>query len=213
MARSSIIGVDAESQVGTRRLASCSSSSSSSSFSSGQDPNQGASLLSCTLVRRRNVLLERYASFGGAWWALPTKIVLDQTLFALYLNGAYCALLELMSRSSPRETWRRVKQAAWPSLVSSWRFWPAVHALTFSVVPVHLRVLWVDAVEIVWVAILSMAVTGSSDAVDEDVCVPAHCVVEDTEADQEQVQLLQDQQGEEEEEEDQQQQQLATISS
>ena len=133
-------------------------------------------MLSCVLVRRRNVLLERYASFGGAWWAVPIKIVLDQTIFALYLNGAYCAMLELMSRSSPRQTWRRVKQAAWPSLVSSWRFWPAVHALTFSVVPVHLRVLWVDAIEIVWVAILSMAVTGSSDAVDEDVCVPAQCV-------------------------------------
>ena len=29
------------------------------------------------------------------------------------------------------------------------RFWPGVHLLTFSVVPQHLRVLWVDVVEVV----------------------------------------------------------------
>jgi len=108
-----------------------------------------------------NVVLEKYVSFGGAWWAVPTKIALDQTIFSLYLNGAYCALLELMKGNSLAQAWRKVRAAAWPSLYWSWRFWPAVHAATYSVVPVHLRVLWVDAVEIVWVAILSTAISRS----------------------------------------------------
>ena len=56
-----------------------------------------------------NVLLEKYASFGGAWWALPTKIVLDQTIFALYLNAAYCVCIEAMQRRPLREIGRRVR--------------------------------------------------------------------------------------------------------
>ena len=35
------------------------------------------------------------------------------------------------------------------------------HALTYSVVPLPLRVLWVDVLEIVWVAILSTAVAST----------------------------------------------------
>ena len=35
-------------------------------------------------------------------------------------------------------------------------FWPFVHLITFSdLVPLQLKVLWVDVMEIVWVAILS----------------------------------------------------------
>ena len=34
-----------------------------------------------------------FFSFGGARWALVVKILLDQTVFALYLNSAYCALM------------------------------------------------------------------------------------------------------------------------
>ena len=34
-----------------------------------------------------------------------------------------------------------------------------VHVITYSVVPVHLRVLWIDVVEVAWVAILSACVS------------------------------------------------------
>ena len=59
-----------------------------------------------------------------------------------------------------------MRAAAWPSLYSSWRFWPFVHALTYSIVPLHLRVLWVDVVEVAWVAILA---TCTAKAAREDV--------------------------------------------
>ena len=45
--------------------------------------------------------------------------------------------------------------------MEGWRFWPLAHALTYSVVPLPLRVLWVDVLEIVWVAILSTAVAST----------------------------------------------------
>jgi len=97
------------------------------------------------------------------------KIALDQTVFSLYLNGAYCGLIEVLKRSPPAEIWRRVRVSALPSLYSSWRFWPLVHALTYSVVPVHLRVLWVDLVEVGWVGILSTCVARAEKASAETV--------------------------------------------
>ena len=60
--------------------------------------------------------------------------------------------------------WARMgmaRAAARPCLVAGWKFWPFAHALTYSVVPLHLRVLWVDVLEVAWVAILSKTVARS----------------------------------------------------
>lgn len=56
---------------------------------------------------------------------LLLKILLDQTIFSLYLNGAYAALTETLKGSRPAAIWQRVKASSWPSLRASWRFWPA----------------------------------------------------------------------------------------
>jgi len=89
------------------------------------------------------------------------KIALDQTFFALYINAAFCVLTEALQRRPLRDTLAKVRAAARPCLVAGWRFWPLAHALTYSVVPLPLRVLWVDVLEIAWVAILSTAVASS----------------------------------------------------
>ena len=99
-------------------------------------------------------------------WALPMatlpsllgKIALDQTCFSLYINAAFCLFNEAMQRNPIRAAIAKARAAAWPCLKAGWRFWPLAHALTYSVVPLHLRVLWVDALEVAWVAILSTCV-------------------------------------------------------
>lgn len=93
---------------------------------------------------------------------LPTKIALDQTIFSLYLNGVFCVMTEAMQRRPLGLALRKARAAAWPCLSAGWRFWPAVHALTFTVIPFHLRVLWVDMLEVAWVSILSTNVARSS---------------------------------------------------
>ena len=46
----------------------------------------------------------------------------------------------------------------------SWRFWPLVHLISYSpLIPVDLKVLWIDVMEIVWVAILSATVNSAGD--------------------------------------------------
>jgi protein Mpv17 len=39
---------------------------------------------------------------------------------------------------------------------AGWKLWPFAHLVTYGLVPVEQRLLWVDCVEIVWVTILSM---------------------------------------------------------
>lgn len=38
---------------------------------------------------------------------------------------------------------------------AGWKLWPFAHLITYGVVPVEQRLLWVDCVELIWVTILS----------------------------------------------------------
>jgi hypothetical protein len=40
-------------------------------------------------------------------------------------------------------------------LQAGWKLWPFAHLITYGVVPVEQRLLWVDCVELIWVTILS----------------------------------------------------------
>lgn len=118
------------------------------------------------------VFLDRFVSFGGARWALLVKIGLDQTLFALYINGAFCMLTELMQARGLRVAWAKVCGSARGCLTAGWRFWPLAHAVTYGFVPLHLRVLWVDVLEVAWVAILSTQIARSRAAPADSSSVP-----------------------------------------
>ena len=90
---------------------------------------------------------------------LVAKVALDQTLFAVTINLAYAFIDGILSDQSPSDAWRRSRQVLVPSVVQSWRFWPLVHLISYSpLIPVDLKVLWIDVMEIVWVAILSATV-------------------------------------------------------
>lgn len=75
--------------------------------------------------------------------------------------AAFCLLTEALQRKPLGKSIAKAKAAAWPCLVAGWRFWPLAHAITYSIIPLHLRVLWVDALEVAWVAILSTCVARS----------------------------------------------------
>lgn len=100
--------------------------------------------------------METYLDFGGAWWATGIKVTADLTVWAVFLNAAYSFLIGMLAFRDPRDVWQDVKATSWPALRSAWRFWPFVHTVSFShAVPMDLKLLWVDAMEVVWVTILS----------------------------------------------------------
>ncbi|KAF3522109.1 hypothetical protein F2Q69_00046924 [Brassica cretica] len=47
---------------------------------------------------------------------------------------------------------------------AGWKLWPFAHLITYGLVPVEQRLLWVDCVELIWVTILSTYSNEKSEA-------------------------------------------------
>ena len=66
-----------------------------------------------------------------------------------------------------------MKRTTIPLITSGLKLWPLAHLVTYGLIPVENRLLWVDLVEIIWVTILATAAAGgaeghSIDVVDDD---------------------------------------------
>ncbi|KAJ1456543.1 hypothetical protein M885DRAFT_463118 [Pelagophyceae sp. CCMP2097] len=96
---------------------------------------------------------------NGELAARGAKILLDQTVFSAVINVVYAVIDGVLSDKSLTDSLARARQTLAPALVSSWRFWPAVHLLSYSpLIPVDFKILWIDCMEVIWVAILSTTV-------------------------------------------------------
>lgn len=110
------------------------------------------------------LFMETYLDFDGAWWGTGVKVIADQTVWSIYLNAMYSFLIGALAFRPVGEIWRDVKATSWPALRTSWRFWPFVHTISFShAVPLDLKLLWVDVMEIVWVTLLSKVANDDKD--------------------------------------------------
>eukprot|EP00889_Picochlorum_renovo_P007031 jgi/Picre1/34061/NNA_001536.t1 len=83
------------------------------------------------------------------------KVGIDQTVWSLFWNSTYYVLLGILKAESPKTIVSSVQQSWWDLLRAGWRLWPIVHICTYGIIPVQHRLLFVDAVELVWVCILS----------------------------------------------------------
>ncbi|CAK0881330.1 unnamed protein product [Prorocentrum cordatum] len=89
---------------------------------------------------------------------------MDQTIFAFVLNGLYALFVGFLASKPLNEVVQRTKDdTIGPSMLSSWRFWPFVHMVTYSpLMPLEFKVLWNDVAEIAWVTILSLIANGET---------------------------------------------------
>lgn len=102
------------------------------------------------------LFMETNLDFNGAWWATGIKVTADLTVWAIFLNAAYSMIIGMLQFRNPMDVLKDVRATSWPALRSAWRFWPFVHTISFShAVPLDLKLLWVDCMEVVWVTILS----------------------------------------------------------
>lgn len=86
----------------------------------------------------------------------PLKILMDQSVYAAAKYTAFVCLRETLSGTPPDKAFATARKSTWPLLKRGWRFWPAVHMITYSVIPPRHRVLWVNCADLVWVTILSL---------------------------------------------------------
>jgi len=92
---------------------------------------------------------------AGPWQTTVAKVAFDQTLWTLFWNSTYYALLGALKLESPRTIAKTIRDTWWQCMSAGWKLWPLAHLVTYGVVPQEHRLLWVDAVEIVWVTLLS----------------------------------------------------------
>jgi len=91
------------------------------------------------------------------WWSFFPKIVLDQTTWGPVWNSTYILLIGLMRFDSFDIMWRDIRRSTVPLLLTGLKLWPLAHCITYGLIPIENRLLWVDTVEIAWVTILATA--------------------------------------------------------
>ncbi|KAJ9153619.1 hypothetical protein P3X46_027043 [Hevea brasiliensis] len=98
------------------------------------------------------------------WWVVPAKVAFDQTAWAAVWNSIYYTALGFLRLESPANIFSELKATFWPMLTAGWKLWPFAHLITYGVIPVEQRLLWVDCVELIWVTILSTYSNEKSEA-------------------------------------------------
>ncbi|KAJ8443450.1 hypothetical protein Cgig2_026237 [Carnegiea gigantea] len=89
------------------------------------------------------------------WWVVPVKVAFDQTVWSAVWNSIYFTVLGFLRLESPISIYNELKATFWPMLTAGWKLWPFAHLVTYGLIPVEQRLLWVDCVELIWVTILS----------------------------------------------------------
>jgi len=95
-----------------------------------------------------------------AWWVFFPKVLLDQLTWGPFWNNTYILLLGIMKMDKWEDIWGNMKRTTIPLIVSGLKLWPAAHMVTYGLIPVENRLLWVDLVEILWVTILATQASG-----------------------------------------------------
>ncbi|XP_039014784.1 peroxisomal membrane protein 2-like [Hibiscus syriacus] len=98
------------------------------------------------------------------WWVVPAKVIFDQTVWASIWNSIYFVVLGFLRFESSDNIYKELKATFWPMLTAGWKLWPFAHLITYGVIPVEQRLLWVDCVELIWVTILSTYCNEKSEA-------------------------------------------------
>ncbi|KAK4386050.1 hypothetical protein Sango_2475600 [Sesamum angolense] len=84
------------------------------------------------------------------WWVVPAKVAFDQSVWAAVWNSIYYVALGFLRLESPVNIFGELKSTFWPMLTAGWKLWPFAHLITYGVIPVEQRLLWVDCVELIW---------------------------------------------------------------
>lgn len=68
-----------------------------------------------------------------------------------------------MKLDSLGNIWGDMKKSTLPLIANGLKLWVPVHCITYGLIPVENRLLWVDLVEIVWVTILASQAAAASN--------------------------------------------------
>ncbi|KAK1857702.1 hypothetical protein I4F81_000317 [Pyropia yezoensis] len=108
-------------------------------------------------------LLERVVRLPGVA-GIAGKVAADQLLFAPVFTSIFFGYLCVTEGGQLGDVREAVTSKLPSTLIASWKVWPLAHIINFGVIPLGLRVLYVNAVSTAWIAFLSMTASKASAA-------------------------------------------------
>lgn len=94
----------------------------------------------------------RVQGFGG----IAVKLVVDQLFFMPATTAAFFLAMKVSEGMSVESATDFLRDNLKKTLFSAWKVWPFVNLINFAFVPPQMRVVFVSAVSVFWVAYLSM---------------------------------------------------------
>ncbi|KAK5077590.1 hypothetical protein LTR70_009610 [Exophiala xenobiotica] len=101
------------------------------------------------------MFLGSHFNYGSTITTIAIKVAIQQFFFAPIFNTYFFGMQAILSGASPSAVIERVKGAVPESVISSAKFWPAVTALNFTVIPAHMRFAFSAIFAVMWQSYLS----------------------------------------------------------
>ena len=95
------------------------------------------------------------ALYGVGVSVIVQKIALDQFVWSPPISMAFFVFDALAQGASWLEAAALSSPKVFPVLRISWLVWPCFHAVTYTLIPLRYRMLWINACMVAWSAILS----------------------------------------------------------
>jgi protein Mpv17 len=96
--------------------------------------------------------------------AVASKVLVDQAVAAPPLTVLFFLVMKALE-GKPEEAWPTAAAQSWPTLKLHYIVWPLAHVVNFALVPPSQRILYVNAVSVLWTAYMSYTVcAGPADA-------------------------------------------------
>ena len=112
------------------------------------------------LINTWYMILERRVKARGVRGTL-IKIACDQILFAPFV---IFSIVNFLRTPSSKEEFKQVMTTEYLTVLkTNYFFWPFVQFITFSVIPLSLRVVWVNGVSVGWNTFISWVIYGNKN--------------------------------------------------
>ncbi|KAJ3336060.1 hypothetical protein HDU93_003799 [Gonapodya sp. JEL0774] len=121
-------------------------------------------LVAAPLTHFWYILLDHVLGSSMSGDVAIAKVAVDQILMAPVSTAIFFAYQGMLQQWTRRRIQAKLEQDLWPTLVANWALWPVVLLVSFMLVPLDFRVLWMNVVGLGWNTYLSLAQERSADS-------------------------------------------------
>jgi protein Mpv17 len=98
--------------------------------------------------------MERALPVGGVI-GVGSRVLLDQGVWTPAMHTAFLGGMAIAEGGTVQDAKERVDSSLWPLLKANWVVWGCIHLVTYSVVPIALRPIWISTIMVGWNGYLS----------------------------------------------------------